>query len=160
MQPLAVTATSCAGAEIFPAPGICTACHSGRCGCRPGIPHEEFPPMRHHILRPLAAATLAACTTWAAHAQQVQTVFYIAMENTNWTQPAGQSIQQIYGNSAAPWLNALVNGTLSATVNGQTITSQTAYASAYHNVLATPTGANPSIHPSEPNYLWTEGGTN
>ena len=33
-------------------------------------------------------------------------------------------------------------------------------ATAYHNVLATPTGPNPSIHPSEPNYIWAEAGTN
>jgi hypothetical protein len=35
-----------------------------------------------------------------------------------------------------------------------------AYATAYHNVLATPSGNNPHIHPSEPNYLWAEAGTN
>jgi hypothetical protein len=116
--------------------------------------------MRQSPLRPLAAAALAACLPFAAQAQQVQTVFYIAMENTNWTQPAGQSIQQIYGNAAAPWINALVNGTLATTVNGQTISSQTAYANAMHNVLATPSGSNPNIHPSEPNYIWMEGGTN
>jgi hypothetical protein len=95
-----------------------------------------------------------------AQAKRVGDVFYIAMENTNWTQPPGQSIQQIFGNPAAPWLNSLVNGTLTTTVDGMTITSQTAYANAYHNVLATPSGSNPNIHPSEPNYLWSEGGTN
>ncbi len=110
----------------------------------------------------LAAAALFAGIAAPAGAQvsRVGDVFYIAMENTNWTQPTGQSIQQIFGNPAAPWLNALVNGTLATTVDGQTITSQTAYAAAYHNVLSTPTGSNPSIHPSEPNYLWMEGGTN
>jgi hypothetical protein len=40
------------------------------------------------------------------------------------------------------------------------ISAQTAYATAYHNVLATPSGNNPHIHPSEPNYLWAEAGTN
>jgi len=30
----------------------------------------------------------------------------------------------------------------------------------YYNVLATPSGSNPSIHPSEPNYIWQEGGSN
>jgi hypothetical protein len=30
----------------------------------------------------------------------------------------------------------------------------------YHNVLATQSGNNPHIHPSEPNYIWAEAGTN
>ena len=105
-----------------------------------------------------AIATVAAASA-QAQVTQVGNVFYIAMENTDWTSTTA-SQAQIYGNAAAPWLNSLVNGTLSATVNGQTITSQTAYAAAYHNVLSTASGANASIHPSEPNYLWTEGGTN
>jgi hypothetical protein len=98
-----------------------------------------------------------------AHGDSVKTVFVIAMENHNWTQPDNQftgSQQQVYGNPAAPFLTNLINGTLATTVNGKTITSQTAYASAYHNVLSTPTDANPSIHPSEPNYIWSEAGTN
>ena len=113
---------------------------------------------------PLPAAfgfvVVVAALSTPAGATGVQTVFVIAMENTNWTQPAGQSIQQLFGNPAALFLNGLVNGTLATTVSDQTITSQTAYANAYHNVLATPSGSNPSIHPSEPNYLWSEGGTN
>ena len=105
-------------------------------------------------------ASMLAGSAIAAHAQaQVQTVFQIAIENTNWRQAAGQSIQQSCGNAAAPWMNALVNGTLSTTVNGQTISSQTAYASAMHNMLSTPSGNNPGIHPSEPSYIWMEGGT-
>ena len=86
------------------------------------------------------------------------------MENTNWTQPTNQfsgGQQQILNNPAAPFLNSLVNGTLATTVNGQTIASQTAYASAYHNAQATPTGVGaPNIHPSEPNYIWSEAGSN
>ena len=105
-----------------------------------------------------------ALTCGSAHAQQVQNVFVISMENTNWTQTQNQftgNQQQILNNPAAPWLNSLISGTLTDTVNGRTISSQTAYASAYHNVLATPTGVGaPSIHPSEPSYLWSEGGTN
>jgi hypothetical protein len=110
---------------------------------------------------PLAAAVLLAGAALGAQAQvtQVGDVFYIAMENTDWTSTTA-SQAQIFGNTAAPWLNSLVNGTLATTVNGQTITSQTAYAAAYHNVLSTPSGNNADIHPSEPNYLWTEGGTN
>jgi hypothetical protein len=45
-------------------------------------------------------------------------------------------------------------------INGSTISSQVSYASAYHNVLATPSGNNPNIHPSEPNYISAEAGSN
>jgi hypothetical protein len=99
-----------------------------------------------------------------ASAQQVKTVFVIAMENHNWTQPVQLpgKIQQIYGNQNAPFINSLVNGTAFANINGSTvkISEQVSYATAYHNVLATPSGVNPSIHPSEPNYIWAEAGTN
>jgi len=98
-----------------------------------------------------------------AWAGPITTVFVIAMENTNWSQSANQftgTQQQILNNPAAPFLNGLINGTLTTTVNGKTVTSQTAYASAYHNVLATPSGNNPVIHPSEPNYIWSEAGDN
>jgi|SRR5579872_83658 len=96
---------------------------------------------------------------------KIKTVFVIAMENHNWTQPANQftgPIQQIFQNPNAPFINSLVNGTAFARVDGRTvhISEQVAYATNYHNVLATPTGNNPHIHPSEPNYLWAEAGTN
>jgi len=117
---------------------------------------------RRNTLGALIVATLMASSY--AQADEVQKVFMISMENTNWSQTANQftgNQQQILNNPAAPFLNTLVNGTLSTMVNGATITSQTAYATAYHNVLSTPTGVGaPSIHPSEPNYLWSEGGTN
>ena len=95
----------------------------------------------------------------------VKKVFVIAMENHNWTQPANQftgGIQQIYGNPAAPFINSLVNGTAYVVIGNKTvnISEQVAYATAYHNVLATQGGNNPHIHPSEPNYLWAEAGTN
>lgn len=112
---------------------------------------------------PLAIA-LAFSVNGMAHADEVGDVFVISLENTNWTQIQNQfngTQQQIYGNPAAPFLNGLVNGTLSTSVNGQTISSQTAYATAYHNVLSTPTGVGAtSIHPSEPNYIWSEAGSN
>ena len=96
---------------------------------------------------------------------QVKTVFVIAMENHDWTQPANQfsgPIQQIFQNPAAPFINSLVNGTATATINGKkvNISEQVAYAANYRNVLATAGGNNPHIHPSEPNYLWAEAGTN
>ncbi len=116
-------------------------------------------------VRVCGALTIAgALLALPVQAQQVQDVFVISMENTNFTQMQNQfsgNQQQILGNPAAPWLNSLLNGTLTDTVNGQRITSQTAYATEYHNVLSTPTGVGaPSIHPSEPNYIWSEGGTN
>ena len=86
----------------------------------------------------------------------IKTVFVIAMENHNWTQPANQfsgPIQQIFQNPNAPFINSLVNGTAAAS-------RQVAYATNYHNVLATASGNNPHIHPSEPNYIWAEAGTN
>jgi hypothetical protein len=101
----------------------------------------------------------------SANAEEIKTVFVIAMENHNWTQPANQfngGIQQIFQNPNAPFINSLVNGTAFAVVNGRVvrISDQVAYATNYHNVLATASGNNPHIHPSEPNYLWAEAGTN
>ncbi len=100
-----------------------------------------------------------------AGAQQIKTVFVIAMENHNWTQPANQftgGIQQIFQNPAAPFINSLVDGTAFANINGSLvhISEQVAYATNYHNVLATAGGNNPHIHPSEPNYIWAEAGDN
>jgi phosphatidylinositol-3-phosphatase len=99
-----------------------------------------------------------------ASAEHIKKVFVIAMENHNWTQPSNQfsgGIQQIFQNPNAPFINSLVNGTAVAVINGHqvNISGQTAYAANYHNVLAT-AGSNPHIHPSEPNYLWAEAGTN
>jgi hypothetical protein len=87
------------------------------------------------------------------------------VENHNWTQPANEfigPIQQIYKNPDAPFINSLVNGTAFVAIDGSmvNISKHVAYATAYHNVLATPSGNNPHIHPSEPNYLWAEAGTN
>ena len=107
---------------------------------------------------------LAALGCSAASAQQIKTVFVIAMENHNWAQPTGVSgsPQQVFQNPNAPFINSLVDGTAYAVINGSLvhISEQVAYAAAYHNVLATPSGNNPDIHPSEPNYLWAEAGTN
>src|SRR3954466_8618218 len=80
----------------------------------------------------------------------IKTVFVIAMENHNWTQPDNQftgGIQQIFQNPAAPFINSLVNGTAVATINGREvrISEQVSYAANYHSVLATPSGNNPHI---------------
>ena len=117
-------------------------------------------------IRALSTLSLvAALGSFNAHAQQIKKVFVIAMENHNWTQPANQftgSIQQIYQNPNAPFINSLVNGTAQVLIGNHTVCigDQVAYAAAYHNVLATASGNNAHIHPSEPNYLWAEAGTN
>jgi phosphatidylinositol-3-phosphatase len=101
---------------------------------------------------------------WGDNPWQIRHVFVIAMENHNWTQPqtvAGK-IQPIYQNPNAPFINSLVDGTAEVYISGQLvdISKQVAYATAYHNVLATASGDNPDIHPSEPQYIWAEAGTN
>ncbi|HTM15473.1 MAG TPA: alkaline phosphatase family protein [Terracidiphilus sp.] len=138
-------------------------------------------PLRNYMLNiarlcPLAglaiAAALASASALAQNddnqgdrdSRQIKHVFVIAMENHNWTQPAQLpgKIQQIYQNPANPFINSLVNGTAVAWINGKpvNISQHTAYAMSYHNVLATQSGSNPHIHPSEPNYIWAEAGTN
>jgi phosphatidylinositol-3-phosphatase len=99
----------------------------------------------------LVAALGAFCVAAPADAGQIQTVFVIAMENHNWTQPASQtSPQQICGNSAAPYTNSLVTP-------GNPNAAEVSYASTYLNPgRCTP----PGIHPSEPNYIWSEVGSN
>ena len=100
----------------------------------------------------LALVCASGLMTSVAHAQ-VTTVFYILLENRNWTENETSGGAQILGNSAAPYLNSLVTP-------GNTNAAHVAYASCYHNDLATPSGVNPSIHPSEPNYVWMECGSN
>jgi hypothetical protein len=81
-------------------------------------------------------------------------VFYIEMENHNLTQPTSvTSPQQLFGNSAAPYLNSLMTA-------GNANAAQTSYASNYYNVDYTNTTINNGngIHPSEPNYVWQEAG--
>ena len=102
-------------------------------------------------LRRLALGLLAATALAApASAGTIKTVFYIEMENHNLAQPSGASApQQLQGNAAAPYLNSLMTP-------GNPNAAQTAWASNYQNVLSN-TGAH--IHPSEPNYVWQEGGS-
>ena len=105
--------------------------------------------------------TMAGALAWsgmAAHADDRQgqddqgegrsgTVFVIAMENHNWTQPAATtSPLPVFMNPDAPFINSLVNGTSG-------ISDQVAYATNYIN-------AGVGVHPSEPNYIWAEAGDN
>ncbi|HKD30274.1 MAG TPA: alkaline phosphatase family protein [Xanthobacteraceae bacterium] len=112
--------------------------------------------MKYSMLFGCLTAAFTVTAAAADDGRSVKTVFVIAMENHNWTQPANQftgGIQQIFQNPAAPFINSLVNGTNVAS-------RQVAYAANYHNVLATASGNNPHIHPSEPNYIWAEAGFN
>ena len=109
-----------------------------------------------------SALAFASALTWGgftAHADhrrddrddrrdsRVRTVFVIAMENHNWTQPATTtSPQPIFMNPEAPFINGLVNGTSG-------ISEQVAYAT--HDI-----NSGVGVHSSEPNYIWAEAGTN
>ena len=83
----------------------------------------------------------------SASAQQIGDVFYIALENHHFTQPSSvTSPEQLLGNAAAPFLNTLVTP-------GNPNAAMVSYASNYQNV-------SPTLHPSEPNYVWQVSGTN
>ncbi len=98
-----------------------------------------------------AAAASVLLVTPQAPAQTVPPptvgdIFVIAMENHNFTQPIGlKKPQQILGNPAAPFINSLVTP-------GNANAAQVSYATAYYN-------AGFGVHPSEPNYVWAEAGT-
>jgi phosphatidylinositol-3-phosphatase len=88
-----------------------------------------------------------AVSSGAAWGASIGNVFVIAMENHNFTQPASYtSTQAIYGNANAPYLNSLITP-------GNANAVQTSWASNYTSLGA-------AVHPSEPNYIWTEAGTN
>lgn len=77
---------------------------------------------------------------------QIGTVFVIAMENHNFVQPADQtSPQQIFANPAAPFINSLITP-------GNPNAAQVSFAVNYFNAGA-------HEHPSEPNYVWAEAGS-
>lgn len=108
----------------------------------------------------VCAGFVAAQPASAASLERIGTVFYIYMENHNWTQPNGNvdpsptsGIEQIKGNPAAPFINSLVDP-------HSLFSADVSYTNNCYNVLATPSGLNPSIHPSEPNYIWQQGGSN
>ena len=86
--------------------------------------------MSARILSALACATLLALP---AHAQlsSVRTVFIIVLENHNWS--------QFKGAANSPYIN-------------NTLLPQASHAEQYYNP--------PGLHPSLPNYLWLEAGTN
>jgi hypothetical protein len=86
----------------------------------------------------------------------INTVWYIDMENRNFTNGGDSTApSQVLGNSAAPYINSLITSG-----SGNPATPMVSYCTSYHNALATPSGSNASIHPSEPNYVWQEAGSN
>ncbi len=94
--------------------------------------------------RIIGVSLLAIMVAGSAQAQQIGDVFYIALENHNFTQPSSMTgLNQILGNSAAPFINSLVTA-------GNPNAAMTSYASNYQNV--------PGVHPSEPNYVWQVSG--
>ncbi len=82
----------------------------------------------------------------AAQPARAGDIFVIAMENHNFTQPnPTNSPQQILGNPAAPYINSLITP-------GNPNAVQASYAVNYFN-------AGMNVHPSEPNYVWAEAGS-
>ena len=79
----------------------------------------------------LFLAMAGASLPAAAQTGNIKTVWVILMENHNWS--------QIKGSSSAPYIN-------------NTLLPMASHAEQYFNP--------PSIHPSLPNYLWLEAGTN
>ena len=97
----------------------------------------------------VALGLLASVLAFAggAEADSLNDIFVISMENHNFTQPSSQtSPDQIFGNPAAPFQNSLI------TPNNPNA-AQISYASNYQN-------AGVGIHPSAPNYIWSEAGSN
>src|SRR6266404_4164035 len=84
-----------------------------------------------------SALLLCGLTPWspgqlpAASLTNVQTVFVIVMENRDWA--------SLRGNTNCPYIN-------------KTLVPAASHAERYFNP--------PNLHPSEPNYIWLEAGTN
>jgi hypothetical protein len=79
----------------------------------------------------ILAATCLAAVAHAGNLPPVQTVFVILLENHNWS--------DFKGNPDAPFING-------------TLLPMGSHCEQYYNP--------PGLHPSEPNYLWLEAGTN
>lgn len=112
-----------------------------------GLPRREFLSKMLALGACAAGALFAAHTASAQQVGQVGDVFVIAMENHNFTQPnPGSSPQQILNNVAAPYINSLITP-------GNANAAQVSYETQYYN-------SGNTVHPSEPNYVWAEAGSN
>lgn len=98
----------------------------------------------------LAAAVTAGVLSFRASnaaGASIGEVFVIALENHNFTQPGSYTRQQqIKGNTAAPFINSLITP-------GNPNASNVSYATNYTN-------SGTGVHPSQPNSIWDEAGTN
>src|SRR5258708_6071285 len=95
-----------------------------------GTPTPVVAPVSTSISTPHLAVTSASIPS-PTSSSAARTVFLIMMENHNWS--------DIKNNPSAPYIN-------------NTLLPTASYAEQYY----TP----PGIHPSEPNYVWLEAGTN
>src|SRR5664280_949276 len=82
-------------------------------------------------LRAVLMVLILAAAAHAGNLPPVQTVFVILLENHNWS--------DFKGSADAPFING-------------TLLPMASYCEQYYNP--------PGLHPSEPNYLWLEAGTN
>ncbi len=94
-------------------------------------PNNALATARALIATAQANVTAPAATPTPTNATNKKTVFLILMENHNWS--------DIKNSPSAPYIN-------------KTLLPMASYAQQYFNP--------PGIHPSEPNYLWLEAGTN
>jgi len=95
---------------------------------------KEVPLIRIFAAASLAASVLtsgAACAAPAPRTSEIGHVFVIVMENRDWP--------EIKGSASAPYING-------------TLLPAASYANNYKNP--------PGLHPSLPNYIWMEAGTN
>jgi len=101
-----------------------------------------------HVRGLLVAGLLGSTALIApAGAAPIGDVFVISMENHNLTQPnPASNPQQILNNSAAPYINSLMTP-------GNPNAAMTSFAKNYQNSAT-------GVHPSEPNYVWSEAGSN
>ena len=96
----------------------------------------------------LTALGIMAGIVSGARGASIGDVFVIALENHNFTQPSSynSTILPIDGNVAAPYINSLITP-------GNANATNVSYATNYTN-------SGTGVHPSEPNYIWSEAGTN
>jgi hypothetical protein len=95
----------------------------------------NFRTLRAALFGLLAVGSAPALADGPSATQNIKTVFIILMENHNWT----GTPTAIKGNASAPYIN-------------NTLLPMASHAEQYFNP--------PSNHPSLPNYLWLEAGTN
>jgi phosphatidylinositol-3-phosphatase len=86
---------------------------------------------RLKFLLVLTAMAVLNSKTFAGELPPIQTAFVIVLENHNWS--------EIKGSTKAPFIN-------------QTLLPSSSYCEQYFNP--------PKLHPSEPNYIWLQAGTN